>query len=42
MKIYGIKSKNPARNDRFNHRIGAIETIHIHDFLKRLWDGEIV
>ena len=29
-------------HDRFNRRIGAIETIHIHDFLIRLWDGEIV
>lgn len=29
-------------HDRFNRRIGTVETIYILDFLKKLWNGEIV
>ena len=29
-------------HDRFNRKIGSVEAIHILDFLKKLWDGEIV
>ncbi len=29
-------------HDRFNRRIGTVETIYILDFLKRLWEGEII